>query len=40
MEGRNVGGVLLVGTEAGSVRLEVTHLDPGEHRIETEVAGA
>jgi DUF4097 and DUF4098 domain-containing protein YvlB len=31
--GRDVGGTLDVETHAGSVRLEVTELRPGEHRI-------
>jgi hypothetical protein len=31
--GRDVGGFLDVETQAGSVRLEITDLQPGEHRI-------
>src|SRR5215831_8765350 len=31
--GRNVGGFLDIETQAGSIRLEVTDLQPGEHRV-------
>jgi hypothetical protein len=31
--GRNIGGFLDVETQAGSIRLEVADLQPGEHRV-------
>ncbi len=35
--GEGVGGSLEVRTDAGQVTLDVQHLDPGEHRVHTDV---
>ncbi len=37
VSGEGVGGSLDVRTEAGKVTLDVRHLDPGEHRVHTDV---